>query len=199
MSKEKSQDAEARLKMAAKKMSATDPTKQQQYETGKRYAERLTDSEKSRIIADYIECGNLTEVARRYNTNYKNIRYVVNHNINLQADINKHQKQITEDVVRYMDSKKQAACSIIDLYMSLLQDKSKTEKASIRDIAVSLGIVIDKFTKDGVNTSNEKSEHRDIVNAIYDMCDKIDDECSQDEKNCDKDREDDKNEENGGE
>ena len=190
--------------MAAKKMSATDPTKQQQYETGKRYAERLTDSEKSRIIADYIECGNLTEVARRYNTNYKNIRYVVNHNINLQADINKHQKQITEDVVRYMDSKKQAACSIIDLYMSLLQDKSKTEKASIPDIAVSLGIVIDKFTKDGVNTSNEKSEHRDIVNAIYDMCDKIDDECSQDEKNekngyNDKDGEDDENEENGGE
>ena len=85
--------------------------------------------------------------------------------------------------------------------MSLLQDKSKTEKASIRDIAVSLGIVIDKFTKDGVNTSNEKSEHRDIVNAIYDMCDKIDDECSQDEKNGnnDKDEEDDENEENGGE
>ena len=185
--------------MAKKKTSTAAPAKGGQYETGKRYADRLTDSEKSRIIADYIECGNLTEVARRYNTNYKNIRYIVNHNINLQADINKHQKQIKEDVIQYMDSKKEAACSIIDLYLGLLQDKSKTEKASVRDIAVSLGIVIDKFTKDGVNTSNEKSEHRDIVNAIYNMCDKIDDECSQDEKNGNNDGDDNENTENGGE
>lgn len=47
-----------------------------------------------------------------------------------------------------MDSKKQDVCDIIGLYLEYLKDPKKLDRASVQSIATSLGIVIDKFTKD---------------------------------------------------
>ena len=45
-----------------------------------------------------------------------------------------------------MDSKKDAVCELIDLYLDELASPAKTEKATLAQIATALGIVIDKFT-----------------------------------------------------
>lgn len=150
---------------------------------GSRYNKRLTEKEKMAIIADYLQCGNYSEVARHYNTNYKNIAYVVTHNIELQAELSKHHEENKQDIINYMNSKKQAACDIIELYLNLLQDKAKTEKASVKDLAITLGIVIDKFTKDGASTASETEGHNSIISAITGITDKMPDDS--DEENDD--------------
>ena len=39
-------------------------------------------------------------------------------------------------------------CDIISLYLEYLKDPKKLDKASVQSIATSLGIIIDKFTRD---------------------------------------------------
>ena len=63
-------------------------------------------------------------------------------------------EQNTADILEFMDKKKDDVCSIISLYLSELQNSDKLQRASIQSIATSLGIVIDKFTKDAQKQSD---------------------------------------------
>ena len=66
------------------------------------------------------------------------------------------------DVIKYMDSKKDIVCGIIGTYLSVLTDAKKIEKASLQQIATSLGIIIDKFTKENIQKAgNEKEIEKD--------------------------------------
>ena len=47
-----------------------------------------------------------------------------------------------------MDGKKEDVCDIISLYLEYLKDPKKLDKASVQSIATSLGIIVDKFTRD---------------------------------------------------
>ena len=53
-------------------------------------------------------------------------------------------------MLKYMDSRKKQAQSVIDKYLAALENPEKIEKAKLSEIATALGIVVDKFTK---NTS----------------------------------------------
>ena len=55
-----------------------------------------------------------------------------------------------------MDTKKDAVCELIDLYLGELVSPAKTEKATLAQIATALGIVIDKFT--AVKANNVSGE-----------------------------------------
>ena len=54
----------------------------------------------------------------------------------------------TADILAFMDGKKETVCDIISLYLEYLKDPKKLDKASVQSIATSLGIIIDKFTRD---------------------------------------------------
>lgn len=110
-------------------------------------AKHLTDREKKKIIADYVELESYNAVAKKHNVSATTVKNTVLKNNESVKKCEQKKEQNTADILEFMDKKKDDVCSIISLYLSELQNSDKLQRASIQSIATSLGIVIDKFTK----------------------------------------------------
>ncbi|MFR5110657.1 MAG: helix-turn-helix domain-containing protein [[Clostridium] leptum] len=118
-------------------------------------AKHLTDREKKKIIADYAECGNYSQVARKHKVSFDTVkRVVISDPETVKKAEQKKKSRIPLIFLSLWTRKKDDVCSIISLYLSELQNSDKLQRASIQSIATSLGIVIDKFTKDAQKQSD---------------------------------------------
>ena len=117
-------------------------------------AKHLTDREKKKIIADYVELESYNAVAKKHNVSATTVKNTVLKNNESVKKCEQKKEQNTADIIEFMDKKKDDVCSIISLYLSELQNSDKLQRASIQSIATSLGIVIDKFTKDAQKQSD---------------------------------------------
>lgn len=117
-------------------------------------AKHLTDREKKKIIADYVELESYNAVAKKHNISATTVKNTVLKNNESVKKCEQKKEQNTVDILEFMDKKKDDVCSIISLYLSELQNSDKLQRASIQSIATSLGIVIDKFTKDAQKQSD---------------------------------------------
>lgn len=117
-------------------------------------AKHLTDREKKKIIADYVESESYNAVAKKHNVSATTVKNTVLKNNESVKKCEQKKEQNTADILEFMDKKKDDVCSIISLYLSELQNSDKLQRASIQSIATSLGIVIDKFTKDAQKQSD---------------------------------------------
>lgn len=117
-------------------------------------AKHLTDREKNKIIADYVELESYNAVAKKHNVSATTVKNTVLKNNESVKKCEQKKEQNTADILEFMDKKKGDVCSIISLYLSELQNSDKLQRASIQSIATSLGIVIDKFTKDAQKQSD---------------------------------------------
>lgn len=109
-------------------------------------AQRLTDKQKKKIIADYVQLQNYTKTAKLNDVAESTVRKIVKNNPDCanQCDIKKEQN--TQDMLSYMDSKKKRVQDIIDVYLGVLTDKEKLEVATLQQITTALGTLIDKWT-----------------------------------------------------
>ena len=117
-------------------------------------AKHLTDREKKKIIADYVELESYNAVAKKHNVSATTVKNTVLKNNESVKKCEQKKEQNTADILEFMDKKKDDVCSIISLYLSELQNSDKLQRASIQSIATSLGIVMDKFTKDAQKQSD---------------------------------------------
>lgn len=109
-------------------------------------AQRLTDKQKKKIIADYVQLQNYTKTAKLNDVAESTVRKIVKNNPDCanQCDIKKEQN--TQDMLSYMDSKKKRVQDIIDVYLGVLTDPEKMEVATLQQITTALGTLIDKWT-----------------------------------------------------
>lgn len=110
-------------------------------------AKHLTDRQKKKIIADYTECGNYSQVARKHKVSFDTVKRTVLNDPETVKKAEQKKEQNTADILSFMDGKKKDVCDIISLYLEYLQDPKKLDRASVQSIATSLGIIIDKFTQ----------------------------------------------------
>nr|DAP71999.1 MAG TPA: helix-turn-helix domain protein [Caudoviricetes sp.] len=110
-------------------------------------AQRLTDKQKKKIIADYVQLQNYTKTAKLNDVAESTVRKIVKNNPDCanQCDIKKEQN--TQDMLSYMDSRKERVQEIIDVYLGALTDPEKLEGATLQQITTALGTLIDKWTK----------------------------------------------------
>lgn len=108
--------------------------------------QRLTDKQKKKIIADYVQLQNYTKTAKLNDVAESTVRKIVKNNPDCanQCDIKKEQN--TQDMLSYMDSKKERVQEIIDVYLGVLTDPEKMEGATLQQITTALGTLIDKWT-----------------------------------------------------
>lgn len=109
-------------------------------------AQRLTDKQKKKIIADYVQLQNYTKTAKLNDVAESTVRKIVKNNPDCanQCDIKKEQN--TQDMLSYMESKKKRVQEIIDVYLGVLTDPEKLEGATLQQITTALGTLIDKWT-----------------------------------------------------
>ena len=110
---------------------------------------KLTDLQKKKIIADYIENQNYSKTAKMNGVHLESVRRIVKANKDFARKSEQKKEQDTQDILQYMDSIKDRQKRIIDLSLSALEDKLKTPDmfTNVKDIATVYGVIFDKALK----------------------------------------------------
>lgn len=108
-------------------------------------AARLTDKQKKKIVADYLENGSYRATAKKNGVSDVTVKRIVEECSDIQQKIEQKKEENTADILAYMDSKRQEVCGIIDIGLSVLPDKIKDARTA-SEVTTALGTLIDKFT-----------------------------------------------------
>ena len=114
-------------------------------------AKRLTDKDKKKIIADYIENQNYSETARINNVGVNTVKRLVlsQDNEEMARKSKEKKEENTKDILQYMDSIVKDQKEVIDLALQVLKDKLSNPDlfTNIRDVAIVYGTIFDKALK----------------------------------------------------
>lgn len=110
---------------------------------------KLTDKQKKKIIADYMENGNYRETARINNVSDNTVRNIVNKDQNTSEKLAQKKEENTKDILQYMDSIVEKQKEVIDLSLNVLKEKLSNPDlfTNIRDVAIVYGTIFDKSLK----------------------------------------------------
>ena len=111
-------------------------------------AARLTDKQKKKIVADYLELGSYRAAGRKNGVSDGTVKRIVNECGDIRQKIEQKKEQNTADILAYMESKRQEVCGIIDIGLSVLPDKIKDARTA-SEVTTAMGTLIDKFTANG--------------------------------------------------
>lgn len=120
-------------------------------------AARLTDKQKKKIIADYVELGSYNAVAKKHKIADSTVKRIVNADPQTQRNAELKKEQNTVEILDFLDSQKQKVCEIIEKGLDVLNDKKKLMLANPGNITTALGTLIDKFTATEKNRSAVES------------------------------------------
>lgn len=129
---------------------------------------KLTDKQRKKIIAEYVEGGtSLRKLAAKYGVSDYLIRRILNSDKKLTQKIAKKKEENTASVLAFMDSKKDDVCSLIGKILAAMDDPEKIAATSLKDLAVTSGVIIDKFTaNETLNTASGKDNNLfEAINA----------------------------------
>lgn len=110
---------------------------------------KLTDKQKKKIIADYVDNNNYSETARINNISETSVRRIVKGNESITEKVEQKKEENTQDMFKYIETKNKEKKKIIDLCFKALNDKlEKTDIfTNVKDIITVYGILIDKELK----------------------------------------------------
>lgn len=126
---------------------------------------KLTDKKKKLIVADYIDCGNYSEVARKHGVSDTTVRKLVNTDSESLKKIEQKKEENTKDVLEYMDSLNEKKKSIINKLLLAIEDKADKLDSftNIKDVASAYAIIIDKEIKLREIKTHEKNNEDGVV------------------------------------
>ena len=108
-------------------------------------AARLTDRQKKKILADYLESGSYRATARKNKVNASTVKRVVEASDDFEQKAAQKKEENTADVLAYMESHKKVVCEIIGKGLAALNDPEKLAEATPSQITTALGTLIDKW------------------------------------------------------
>lgn len=107
---------------------------------------RLTDKQKKKIIADYVQLQSFRAAARQNGVSDATVRKLVKGEPESARMCAQKKKENAQEMISYMESKKERVQEIIGVYLDELTDKEKLEGATLQQITTALGTLIDKWT-----------------------------------------------------
>lgn len=110
---------------------------------------KLTDKQKKKIIADYMENQNYSETGRLNNVSNKTVERLVKNNEEVSNKVKEKKEENTKDILEYMDNIAEKQKKIIDLSLEVLEQKLSNPDlfTNIRDVAIVYGTIFDKSLK----------------------------------------------------
>ena len=113
-------------------------------------AARLTDRQKKKIVADYLETESYNATAKINGVSKDTVKRVV---LGCEGFAQKAQQKKRQntldmlDMLAFMETRKEKMQEAIDLHLMALTDPKKISDAGLSQIATSFGIIVDKATK----------------------------------------------------
>lgn len=108
-------------------------------------AKRLTDKQKKKIIADYVQLGSYAATARLNRISDNTVRKLVAENPEIARKCEQKKEQNAKDMLSYMESKSEEAQNLLGLYLKAMADPEKIEAATLPQLSTAFGTIVDKF------------------------------------------------------
>lgn len=112
-------------------------------------AARLTDRQKKKILADYVQTNNYCATAKINDVSATTVKNIVLANSDIVEKCEQKKEENTADVLAYMDAHKDLVCSFIGKGLEMLNDDDKLADASLSQITTAMGTLIDKWAMIG--------------------------------------------------
>ena len=130
-------------------------------------AARLTDKQKKKIIADYIELGSYNAVAQLNGVSRTTVKRIVVNDTEMLQKVQIKKEENTKEILAYMDKQKEQVCSIIDKILNQMSNDVKIASTPLNQLATTMGILIDKFAASEL-TKGPSKEGNNLADAIAD-------------------------------
>ncbi|MBR5227553.1 MAG: helix-turn-helix domain-containing protein [Clostridia bacterium] len=110
---------------------------------------KFTDLEKKNIVADYVNCQNYSEVAKKYGVSVEAIRLIVKADKDILKKLEQKKEENTQTTLEYMQTQHETKKRILDKLLKAIEIKAEDIDVftSIKDLATAYGIILDKELK----------------------------------------------------
>jgi hypothetical protein len=108
--------------------------------------QRLSDRKRKQIVADYVGCGVLAQVARKHGVSVRAVKNALAADAQSLEKLAEKKQQNTLDMLEYLDANSDMAIAFVGVCMGELLKEGRLEKARPSEITTAMGTVIDKFT-----------------------------------------------------
>lgn len=126
-------------------------------------AARLTDKQKKKIVADYLESGSYNATAKMNNVCDGTVKRIVEQSGDIQEKLEEKKAQNTADILEYMESRKGLICEIIQKGLEVLNKPGKLDDATPAQISTMIGTLLDKaaqYTNNGTISPDMAEDNR---------------------------------------
>lgn len=110
-------------------------------------AARLTDRQKKKILADYLETQSVNAAAKKNKVSWDAANKVLKEAGEVEKKLEQKKDQNTADILAYMESQRDIVCQIIGKGLAVLNDPEKLAEATPSQITTAIGTLIDKWTQ----------------------------------------------------
>lgn len=121
-------------------------------------AKRLTDRQKKKIIADYVQLQSYTRTAKLNDVAESTVRKIVKDNPKCADLCVLKKEQNTQDMLSYLGSKREEAQDLLGLYLKAMADTNKIAEATLPQLSTAFGTIVDKFAMLGDQSGIEASD-----------------------------------------
>lgn len=129
-------------------------------------AARLTDRQKKKIIADYVELQSYNAVAKIHGVSRQTVKNIVMANPAVGQNLQRKKEENAEDVLAYMESHRDLVCAFIGKGLEMLNDPEKLAAANLSQITTAMGTLIDKWA---LVQKGQEDNAEDCVKVIIDV------------------------------
>jgi hypothetical protein len=126
-------------------------------------AARLTDRQKKKILADYVQTSNYCATAKINGVSATTVKNIVRANADIVEKCEQKKEENTADVLAYMESQRDVVCQIIGKGLAVLNDPEKLAEATPSQITTAIGTLIDKWTLLQEKSANDDSERVRVI------------------------------------
>lgn len=135
-------------------------------------AARLTDKQKKKIIADYVQLGSYNATAKVNGVSLNTVKNIVQGNADIAEMCNEKKEQNTVDILAYMESQKGIVCEILEKGLAALNSPDKLAEASPSQITTALGTLIDKWAMISGGPSDNAKED-ELSKSLREMAEEL--------------------------
>lgn len=135
-------------------------------------AARLTDKQKKKIVADYLELGSYRSTAKKNNVADGTVKRIVLECGDFEQKIAQKKEENTADILAYMESKRGVVCEIIEKGLVALNSPDKLAEATPAQITTALGTLIDKWSAVSGGPADTAKED-ELSKSLREMADEL--------------------------
>lgn len=136
---------------------------------------KLTDLQKKKIIADYIETQNYLETARKNGVSDVTVKTIVKKDVTTTELLKQKKIENTQSTIQYMQTQHESKKRILDKILKAIEEKADNIDmfTNIKDLATAYGIILDKELK--VLEIQRNYTNTEEINKVRELLTKISD------------------------